>query len=171
MTLMMESLAIWQIDFVAQNRRQKLLQVGWSLLKSGLLFMQNKFRESNTWLLSHENLLNEKSHTILWAKLLELLNILEMQDYDWFEYKLESFRKRLRRCGMQSMERIWILYQLFNSLRKYDYNYKTTFLDEQTNLAILQSKDQSLGWDPMSYELMDTSKWFMAKLREGTHHT
>lgn len=138
MTLMMESLAIWQIDFVAQNRRQKLLQVGWSLLKSGLLFMQNKFRESNTWLLSHENLLNEKSHTILWAKLLELLNILEMQDYDWFEYKLESFRKRLRRCGMQSMERIWILYQLFNSLRKYDYNYKTTLLDEQTNLAILQ---------------------------------
>ena len=135
----------------------------WSLLKCCLLFMQEKFRESNSWLLTHENLLNEKSYTILWAKLLELLNILEMQDYDWFEYKLESFRKRLRRCSMQSMERIRMLCQLFNSLRKFDYNYQIALQHEQTNLTILQSNDQALGWNPLSYELINTGQWFFSK--------
>lgn len=139
----------------------------WGLLKSSLLFKQNKFRESNTWLLSHEHLLNEKSPIFLWTKLLELLNILEIQDYDWFEYRLESLRKRLRRWRIQSVERIWLLFQLLNSLRKYDYNYQRTLLHEQENLAVLQCKDQPLGWDPLSYELINISEWFVVKFSKG----
>ena len=135
----------------------------WFFLKSCLLFIKREYKASTQCLLSHEHMIHHKSELMLWAKLLELLNILEVKDFDWFEFKLESFRKRLRRFGYQNRERIRLLFQLFNSLKRNDYNYQATRLYEQTNLALLGDDNITHGRDPLSYELINVYDWFISK--------
>ena len=129
----------------------------WFFLKSCLLSIQHKYQESTRYLLSHEDTIDRQSELILWAKLLELTNILEVADFDWFEFKLESFRKRLSRSSCSSQDRILLLFRLFNSLKRHDYNYRTTRLCEHTLLALLgdDRTTSACQWNPLSYELIN----------------
>lgn len=96
------------------------------------------------------NLLNDGTHLNLSAKLFELLNILELEDYDWFEYKIQAYRKRLERFGIQKIQRIKMLYDLLCTLRRTTYNYKETIRLEEPKIAIYKVTINAWGgipWD------------------------
>ncbi|MEO1256625.1 MAG: hypothetical protein AAFY41_17290, partial [Bacteroidota bacterium] len=53
------------------------------------------------------------------GKLLELMTLLEMSEYDWFEYKLDNFRKVVHyHTKMNMTHRYVIIYKALSSLKK-----------------------------------------------------
>ncbi|HYG38771.1 MAG TPA: hypothetical protein VD908_09135 [Cytophagales bacterium] len=155
------------IDTAAKIRNDHMVKLKdvWYLYKASLLFSQKKYRESAKWLVSNENMLNDKSSLKLSSKLFELINILEMEDYEWFEYKLEAYRKRLQRFGAKRIERINLFFRLLIALCKNNYDYNLTAIKEQIILKRFQSSDKAISWDPLGHEVINLAEWFISKTK------
>lgn len=135
----------------------------WSIFKAAVFFMQGEFRLSNNVILSQDKWPKERSLWLVGSKLLELVNILELRDYDWFEFKLESFRKLLSHFDLEQVKRCKIIYNLLRTLIKHCGNFNLAAFQENNHLLLLDQKGD-LGWDPLGYEVVNISGWFSEKL-------
>ncbi|MEM6829302.1 MAG: hypothetical protein AAF551_02220 [Bacteroidota bacterium] len=99
---------------------------------------------------------------VLSGKLLELLNLLEMQDYEWFDYKLENFRKSVYyHAQINLSERFSLICKAFFSLKKFSYS-KNQLKCHVTNnnwLTRLSETSGSCTWDPLGTELIPVHFW------------
>ncbi|MEL7001982.1 MAG: hypothetical protein AAFN93_04510 [Bacteroidota bacterium] len=133
----------------------------WVLQKATLEFTEKHYNNSVKTLQSGYNQLNHKSDWAVGYRLLELLNILELQDYDWLEYKLEAFRKFVFRLHSSSRERYCAIHKVFKK-------YLSNTSGEQRFLEYLHSFNQNVSshpWDPMGVEIINIPKWFEGKLK------
>ncbi len=97
------------------------------------------------------------------GKLLELLNLLEMQDYEWFEYKLENFRKVVYYHGETGIsERFSLICKAFFSLKKLSYSRSKLRNQIDTGwFDRLSEKNGNCTWDPLGAELVPVHHWLM----------
>jgi hypothetical protein len=135
----------------------------WYLFKSVFFFMQNMFKESYHILISQEQHFNNSLPQKTFAKFFELIDILEMGDLQWFEYKAESFRKRMERISIKELERIKQLYYLLKihaNMAFPDYNHSSD-KGSQSNVMF---DSHLVKWDPLGYEVINLGEWIRKKL-------
>ena len=98
---------------------------------------------------------------VLNGKLLELLNLLEMKDYEWFDYKLNSFRKVVYYHADETLyERFAIIHKVFSYLKKVNYSKESLKAHYDTSLLLkLREKKSQYSWDPLSSELIPVQSW------------
>ena len=103
------------------------------------------------------------SYTIvsLNGKLLELLNLLKMKDFSWFDYKLDSFRKYLQSAPEHlNLARFQLIFKLFNALKLNKYNLQTLEDGKPSEmLRLLSEADQPTSWSPLQQELIRVECW------------
>lgn len=100
------------------------------------------------------------------GKLLELLNLLEMNDFGWFDYKLESFRKYLSNVPQNPyLSRYKLIYKLFSFLKQ-GRNKETVSDNEKliSTLNLLSEKGKPYSWNPMGYELYPVQDWIQKSI-------
>ena len=136
----------------------------WILLSAALMFVQQRFSVVNRMLYTHHTGKNDATWEV-GSKILEMLNILETEDFDWFEFKIESLRKKVHSLRDNSYERFKIFYRILKTLARYNYDYQETLSIEKQNLDLLLGSKPSLSWDPMGYELINTRDWLLNKVR------
>ena len=109
---------------------------------------------------------NAKKETRLWVlgqRLLGLITILELKDYDWFEYRLECFRKTLQSLNGDATTRIKLVYRLLKELIKHNYDYRRLVNREQQTIDCLTQVEGPNAWDPMGMEVVEIPQWLLNK--------
>lgn len=106
------------------------------------------------------------SEIALNGKMLELMNLLEMKDYGWFDYKLDSFRKYMSNFRpMVNISRYKLIYKLFGQLKKYRIEQTETDGGKlQELIQLLSEKGKPYSWNPLGYELYPVQNWAQTKL-------
>jgi hypothetical protein len=135
----------------------------WYLFKAAFYFMQGKFKESHQVLISQEQHFSNSLPQKTFAKFFELIDILELGDLQWFEYKAESFRKRMERISIKETERIKQLYNLLKILTKRafpDYSFSS----DKIFLFLDLFDSQPVQWDPLGYEVINLGEWMRTRL-------
>ena len=121
------------------------------------------FKESHHVLISQEQHFNGSLPQKTFAKFFELIDILELGDLQWFEYKAESFRKRMERISIKEMDRIKQLYYLLKIRRQQafpDYSHSSDKISP--SLALFDS--HPVEWDPLGYEVINLGEWIRNKI-------
>jgi tetratricopeptide (TPR) repeat protein len=135
----------------------------WYLFKSAFFFIQNMFRESYQVLITQEQHFNGNLPQKTFAKFFELIDILELGDLQWFEYKAESFRKRMERINLKEMDRIKQLYDLLKiaAIKSFP-DYRNSSDKISPSLAFFDS--QPIQWDPLGYEVINLGEWIRKRV-------
>ncbi len=141
----------------------KYLKGRWNLLQAALNFSQRNYQLTNQTLRWATPLNTQESLWPLGQKLLEMLNTLELQDYDWFEFKFETFRKKASQFKSETTERVKLICWLFRALMKNNFNYKALLQQENDRLRLLKGDQAALYWNPMGWELINIYDWMIFK--------
>ena len=137
----------------------------WNLLKGALCFSKGNYKEVNRCLGQLP-----RFRDVRWqvsARLLEILTILEIEDYDWYEFKFESFRKKITAVGSKIDHRISVIYQVLYSLIKVNFDYRLLWELEQEHINQLCSNHKDYRWNPMGYELINLAQWLKLKFENS----
>jgi hypothetical protein len=135
----------------------------WYLFKSAFFFKQGMFKESHQVLISQEQHFSNSLPQKTFAKLFELIDILELGDLQWFEYKAESFRKRMERINIKETDRIKQLYDLLKiAANKAFPDYR--FSSDKLSLSLAFYDSHPIQWDPLGYEVINLGEWIRSRL-------
>ncbi len=135
----------------------------WTLLMAALNFSQKDYKSVNRTLARWDIKLCKDPNWSLSPRLLEILTILELKDYDWYEYRCECFRKKLARFKSGVQERLKLVFSLLFALIKANFDYDLMLMREQQSLERLETSSSGLYWDPMGYELINIPQWILKK--------
>jgi hypothetical protein len=143
-----------RIDGVAHDKN---FSSKWDYFMAGLEFNKGHFRESLNWLNKSNN--HAGVDYALNQRILELLNIIELNELSWMGYKLENLRKQLFRFKNKNIERFRLIYLLLKNLWDNNLNFSLT-------CALSQDKILKLKENPniaLSYELVNVEDWITSK--------
>lgn len=133
------------------------------LFQACQLFQENNYRGSVKSLNQFFRRSKPKIEILLNGRILELQNLIEMKDYDWFDYKLDSFRKVVRyHSSEQLSERFTLIYKVFAELKRCSYQ-KQNLREHGKNELLNKLSDKKSGhyWNPLGSELVPVHSWLM----------
>jgi pentatricopeptide repeat protein len=136
----------------------------WYLFKAGIFFTMKKYRESNQILIAHDQHFGDNILQKTFYLLYELINIIELGDFYWFDYKFDSFRKRIQRLTIKENDRIRYLYDLLNLFKRYNFQYRGN-LSGQVAIPVVTRHSLSSVWDPLGVEVIDIEEWVLNKMQ------
>ncbi|MBK7035140.1 MAG: hypothetical protein IPH42_02055 [Bacteroidetes bacterium] len=117
-----------QIEIVSKFKIVKpgnLIFSRWVFYRANLDFAQKNFNEALELLQKQTMLTKDKSGYWVGYKILEMLCIIELKNYDWLEYRTETFRKLLSKVKTKNVARPKIILHLLKALIKENYNFET----------------------------------------------
>ncbi len=97
------------------------------------------------------------------VKSLELMCLSELQEYELFEFRLESFRKLIQRRNNKQLDRYKEFYQLLKTLLKSRFDYTKTLYVERNSFENLRSDFQTFKWNPVGLEIIRFDEWLNSK--------
>ena len=145
------------IDIVSDEVKSK-----WALYGAYLFFVKNDYKESLK-ILQKSKFKNTSTSWIFNFRILELMNILELKDYDWATYKVESFRKLVSKHKEREIDKYVWVYQFFRELLNNSYNYKLTLKKMNIDTWKLKEFMHNYEWNPLGYELLRPFSWLIQK--------
>ena len=132
-----------------------------SLFKAWYTFRNNDYVASIKELNNCFKQSGRHSEVALNGKMLELMNLVEMKDYGWFDYKLDSFRKYLSNFRpMVNSSRYKLIYKLFGQLKKHQNKRLESNCENYSELIqMLSEQNKPYSWSPLGYELYPVHVW------------
>jgi alpha-D-ribose 1-methylphosphonate 5-triphosphate synthase subunit PhnL len=97
-------------------------------------------------------------------RILEVLQLLELEDYDWIDFKLETLRKFVSRNRKLKNPRIDGIIKVLYALQAKSYDL--TRLNKSTLELIkkLNSSEKGWEWNPLGFELVRFDAWLERKM-------
>ena len=142
-----------------QYEAHELTPGKWQYFKANVAFARRDFDASLADLHLNCTLKKDRGGWFLGYRILELLNLIEKQEYDWIDSKLESFRKYLQQVNSHQVPRCKNILRLLFALSKHGFDFQATRRDEQSLISSLSQARAENYWDPMGYELVRISDW------------
>lgn len=134
------------------------------LLRAGLAFSEGDYEHSSAILRENSELVQDKEGWMPGYFLLESLILLEKEEVDLATFKIESFRKLLRRHGLDKKElRIWEITRLLRQLVRDNCDYPKLLKKQNENISMLSEAKANYYWNPASYEVIRFDQWLMKK--------
>lgn len=146
-------------------KANKFFYAKWLYLKANLLFMQGKYDPAMKTLNQDTELTKDKSGWLLGYRLLEVLIMIEKEEYEWIDFKLDSFRKLLQRQKDANIHRIKLILSMLNTLHKSNYDFEETSHDEAKNFKALKRAQDDLYWNPVGFEVVRFDEWFENRVK------
>ena len=97
-------------------------------------------------------------------KILELLCIIELGHFDWFELRLDSLYRLLLHTKGSKNSRAWRIYSVFKELQRVNFNWKTKAILESRDFQALNGDRDEFTWDPFGFEVLPMHKWLKGKI-------
>ena len=136
----------------------------WLYLRACLEFSKGEFNKSLKTLNESNELNKDKSGWLLGYRMLELLIMIEKGDFEWFDFKLENFRKLLQRQKEENVQRSKVIFNVLKSLSKMDFDYFDALEKEKKNIQLLEEAENELQWDPKGFEVVRFDDWIKSKM-------
>lgn len=141
----------------------------WQYFESYLLFQQGEMAESLT--LNHECQRNLKSNPdfLLGSKLLEMMILIEKNEWDWMEFKLESFRKSMYSFKGKVHDRIKSFFYALQFLQKQYLISNPSEIINFQHFQLLKNSKESFSWEPGTYEIIPYHGWIEGLIQPKFH--
>jgi len=136
----------------------------WLYLRACLEFSTGEFNKALKTLNENTELNKDKSGWLLGYRILELLIMVEIREFEWFDFKLESFRKLLQRQKTENVQRSKVIFNVLKTLGKMNFDYFDTLEKEQNNIKLLEEAENELQWDPKGFEVIRFDDWIKTKM-------
>lgn len=135
----------------------KLIAI-WSLNKAALQYSKRDFWGSMETLKSNYPIIRKNPFWVAGYRFMEILNVVEMRDYEWVDYKLNVVRKFLAKKHRSVSIRMKLGYKL---LRRYmDFKKRA----DQNALSSTDHIKIRPVWDPLSSEIINIEDWYKMKM-------
>lgn len=144
-------------------RSSDMLYGKWLFYKAASQFADGQLEEALNTLHANNILLKDKSGWLFGHRLLEIMILMERKDYDLIDFRIEALRKLLQRQKHKSITRIKTIFQVLHIFVKEGYDYRATFTETASQLALLESNENLYFWDPAGFEIFRFEVWFRTK--------
>jgi hypothetical protein len=135
----------------------------WILFKATLDFYMKNYKNVKKTIINWKANPSDDLSWSLSPRYLELITILETEDYDWYVYRFECFRKKLSNIKYALSERCILVFELLQSLIKSCFNYNRIVEDEMNLFDKLKNHPERLRWNPAGSELINIPQWILNK--------
>ena len=154
-----------EVYFQATQNREldNILMNKWILFKATLKFAERNYKSVNKILSDWDVKYSENPNWNLSPRFLELLTILEVEDYEWYDYRLDCLRKKLSTISSKVTDRVKIVFHLLQSLIRMGFDYDLLVKKELDTFSKLKGSSPNLYWSPLGYELINIPKWILNK--------
>ncbi len=151
------------IGSVPAGLKDNCIRNRWLFNQAALSFYQKNYRQVSVILGSWNC-----KHTVdqVWKiapRFLELLSILEQEDYDWFVYRFECLRKKLGQFNGNVPVRMKLIYQLFNQVIQHHFCLESVIHAQSGTLLKLSGNQPEYRWDPLGHERVNIPGWLISK--------
>ncbi len=137
----------------------------WVYYRANIFFMQGQYSEALALLQKQSELTADKSGWRLGYKILEMMCIIELGNYDWLDYRIETFRKLLSAVKKENIHRPKIILQIIKQFIKSAYNFKTVSSKTDDLYKTLKEGAGEYKHDPKGYEVIRFDQWWEDKLK------
>ncbi|UZD21718.1 hypothetical protein PBT90_19580 [Algoriphagus halophytocola] len=157
-----------RLDEAAQLLKRQLPKVPtdfaprWLYFEFYLLFCQQSYKIVLRRIHEHQNKLKSEPHLYLGSKMLELMVLIEQNEQDWLEYKMENMRKLISRKKKAGCSRIQAAFQVFWKMQK---TKSSDSLIEDPSFLSLVKGEKNFAWEPGTFELIRYEEWMAERFK------
>lgn len=145
------------------NKREPLLP-RWLYMKACVEFLNKDVDSSFKTLNKDGYLLKQQDEWNVQFRLLEMIQLIEMRDEEWLDFKLDATRKFLTRHKKLNRPRIQVAIDLIGNLHRKNLDYTEI---SNANLELLEAcliERKGYEWNPAGSEIVRFDKWIESKL-------
>lgn len=139
----------------------------WRLREIVSKFLQGRYEDSLKMLRTHQNELETESGWAIGYRIIEIITVLELKLYDWFEPRLKSLKHIGKSRGTDF--RLATIIRILSTLEKYNYNYNNLLNKDFELIEQLENKFGKNKWDPFGYEVVPFHKWIRSKEKSAVN--
>lgn len=139
----------------------------WMFYKAASLFVAKKWTEAFNTLNADSTLLKDKSGWVFGHRLLEIMILMEREQFELMEFRIEALRKLLQRQKHKEVTRIKTIFRLLHDFWRSESHYVLTMEQNTDLMELLKTGEGDYYWDPQGYEIIRFDKWFSEKLKKG----
>lgn len=136
----------------------------WLYYDANIKFLMGDFAGAMNLLKRHSYIKSDRSGWRLGYKILEMMCIVEMHNYDWLPYRLETFRKLISDIKTENTERPKLILKLLNRLSKENFDFVKATKKMQAEFDLLKSNTGDYYCQPEGYEVIRFDLWWEGKL-------
>jgi len=137
----------------------------WLYFNANIEFATKDPKSTLKTLKRHSFLKTDKSGWRLGYRILELISLLELENYDVLPYRLETFRKLLSSISKENVTRPKAMLLLMNRLVKSNFDFKMVSEKMHDTLQLLRDGKDNYAWDMRGYEIIKFDEWWDGKLK------
>lgn len=129
------------------------LRERWYFFEACMSFVQHDYEATKMMLQKSGGLSKNDGGIFLEHRILELLNLVELEEYDLFEYRVESFRKLVEYHGVDCTERVQQVMKLMRAFMRFGFNIK----EMEAELSPV------VPGQGLRFAIVDVGSWLRAK--------
>ena len=105
-----------------------------------------------------------KDHYSVWFRIVEIMTMIELEDYDWVEFKYDTLRKFLGRNRKLRNYRISAVLSIISSLMRNGFKLAAISRSSKVELEKLSNENEGYEWNPEGAEVIRFDEWVKRKL-------
>lgn len=160
-----------QVRAIKRIRRGSFHYSKWLYLDANIKFIQGDYKATLQLLDRHSFLKTDRTGWRLGYKILEMMCIVEMGNYDWLPYRIDAFRKLVSDIKKENTARPKLILKLLKRLIKENFDFDATTKKMSEEYALLQSNTGDYFCDMLGYEVIRFDEWWAGKLKPTTEET
>jgi len=139
-------------------------QKKWNYLLSYLTYKENSHKSALKLVHECQKSLKPIPEYAAGSRILEAMILIDENEWDWLEYRMENFRKLIYKFRCHSRQRLESCYHLIKWLQKNFSKPDHSSLQNYTHFNLLKSEEDMYYWNPLDYELIRVDDWVEKKV-------
>jgi len=136
----------------------------WLLFSAMVSFARSDYAVALRKLLQVGELQQDKDGWNLGMRLYEILALIQADELDRIEYRMETLRKTLEALKLtRKQERISIIYRILQLGRRKDFKVLTP--EEIHLLKELEATEEPMRWNPTGFEVIRFDTWYLTQVK------
>jgi len=138
----------------------------WLFFSATVEFALKDYKKVLTTLKRQSFLKTDKTGWALGYRILEIMSLVELENYDALPYRLDTFRKQLSKITKENVSRPKLFLLIMNRLIKDNFDFKLVNQKQAESLQLLRDGKEKYFWNPRSYEVIRFDEWWDTKLKK-----
>ncbi|WP_194976412.1 tetratricopeptide repeat protein [Aquiflexum lacus] len=139
-------------------------QKKWNYLLSYLTYKENSHKSALKLVHECQKSLKPIPEYSAGSRILEAMILIDENEWDWLEYRMENFRKLIYKFRCNSRQRLESCYHLIKWLQRNFSKPDINSLQKCGHFNLLKSEENMYCWNPLDYELIRVDDWVEKKV-------